>query len=133
MAPKSRRPSKGQQNAANHEDLYKTLGLSRSATSDDLKKAYRTLALRHHPDKNPSPESQELFKKISTAYNILSDPQKRKYYDEHGPEGLEMVDMTAEQFMSMFQEMFLDMLGGISIKVPAAHMHGTMGGLSMSM
>ena len=66
-------------------DYYEVLGLSRDASEDDLKKAYRKLAIQHHPDKNPgNVEAEEKFKEISEAYEILSDPQKRTMYDQYG-------------------------------------------------
>ena len=70
------------------KDYYKTLGVSRSATDDELKKAYRKLALKYHPDKNKSPEAEEKFKAIGEAYDVLSDARKRQVYDQYGEEGL---------------------------------------------
>ncbi|MBI3781791.1 MAG: molecular chaperone DnaJ [Deltaproteobacteria bacterium] len=70
-------------------DFYKTLGVSRTASADEIKKAYRKLARRFHPDVNPGDKSAEArFKEISEAYEGLSDPEKRKIYDEFGIEGL---------------------------------------------
>jgi len=67
------------------EDYYKTLGVEKTASSEDIKKAYRKLALKYHPDKNPdNKEAEEHFKKISEAYAVLSDPEKRKQYDSFG-------------------------------------------------
>jgi curved DNA-binding protein len=67
------------------EDYYKILGLSKTASSDEIKKAYRKLALKYHPDKNPdNKEAEEQFKKISEAYAVLSDSEKRKQYDNFG-------------------------------------------------
>ncbi|KAM8914050.1 dnaJ (Hsp40) homolog, subfamily C, member 5 gamma b isoform 1-T1 [Spinachia spinachia] len=77
------------------ESLYKTLGLDKGASQDAIKKSYRKLALRHHPDKNPdNPEAAEKFKEINNANSILSDENKRKIYDEYGSMGL----YVAEQF-----------------------------------
>jgi curved DNA-binding protein len=66
-------------------DLYKVLGVARDADADTLKKAYRKLARRHHPDVNPGDKAaEEKFKQISEAYDVLSDPTKRRNYDEFG-------------------------------------------------
>lgn len=68
-----------------YKDYYKTLGLSKSATQDEIKKAYRKLAVKYHPDKNPdNKESEARFKEVAEAYEVLKDPEKRKKYDELG-------------------------------------------------
>lgn len=70
------------------KDYYKILGVSRDATIDEIKKAYRRLALKYHPDRNPGDkEAEEKFKEINEAYAVLSDPEKRKQYDMYGAEG----------------------------------------------
>ncbi|CAA7397211.1 unnamed protein product [Spirodela intermedia] len=71
-------------------DYYNILKVNRSATDDDLKKSYRRMAMKWHPDKNPNnkKEAEAKFKKISEAYEVLSDPQKRAVYDQYGEEGL---------------------------------------------
>lgn len=67
------------------EDYYKILGVEKNAGGDDIKKAYRKLALKYHPDRNPNnKEAEEKFKKISEAYAVLSDAEKRKQYDSYG-------------------------------------------------
>jgi len=73
-------------------DYYEVLGVTRNATHEDLKKAYRELALRHHPDRVPPEkkgEAENTFKEISEAYAVLSDPRKRALYDQHGHSGID--------------------------------------------
>ena len=72
-------------------DYYEILGISPNASSEDIKKAYRRLAVKYHPDKNRenSKEAEEKFKEVSEAYKILSDGEKRKIYDEYGHAGLQ--------------------------------------------
>ncbi len=70
-------------------DYYEVLGVSRDATEDDVKRAYRRLALKYHPDKNPgSKEAEEKFKEATEAYEVLKDPQKKSTYDQFGHAGL---------------------------------------------
>ena len=70
-------------------DYYEVLGVQKSTTKDEIKSAYRKLALKYHPDRNKSPEAEEKFKEISEAYAVLSDPEKRKRYDAYGHVGNE--------------------------------------------
>ncbi|MCX7982068.1 MAG: DnaJ domain-containing protein [Syntrophales bacterium] len=79
------------------EDYYKILGVSRNASLDDIKKAYRKLAFKWHPDRNPENKAQaeEMFKKISEAYAVLSDEEKRKQYDTFG---------SADQFRQRYSQ-----------------------------
>ena len=65
-------------------DFYEVLGVSKSATADELKRAYRKLALEWHPDRNKSPEANDKFKEINEAYEVLSDTNKRSTYDQFG-------------------------------------------------
>ena len=65
-------------------DYYQILNIDKDANQEDIKKSYRQLALLYHPDKNPSPDAEEKFKQISEAYQILSDPDKRSYYNQMG-------------------------------------------------
>ena len=78
-------------------DYYKTLGLDKSASADDIKKAYRKLARKHHPDVNPNDnEAKKLFQQINEANEVLSDAEKRKKYDEYG-ENWKHADQFEEQ------------------------------------
>ena len=70
-------------------DYYQTLGVSRDASSEEIKKAYRKLAIKHHPDKNPGDSaSEKTFKKISEAYEVLSDDKKRQIYNQYGADAV---------------------------------------------
>src|SRR6185369_14444455 len=71
--------------AAKKEDYYETLGVKRSSSHDEIRKAYRRLARKHHPDLNPGDKtSEDRFKQIQEAYGVLSDPKKREMYDQVG-------------------------------------------------
>src|SRR4026207_575063 len=70
-------------------DFYNTLGVQKTASDDDIKKAYRKLAMTYHPDRNNgSREAEEKFKEITEAYDVLRDPNKRSMYDRYGEAGL---------------------------------------------
>lgn len=77
-------------------DYYNVLKVKRNATEEDLRKAYKRLAMKWHPDKNPinKKEAEAKFKQISEAYDVLSDPQKRRIYDLYGDEALASAEFT---------------------------------------
>src|SRR2546423_6360747 len=68
------------------KDYYKTLGVHKDATAADIKKAYRKLARQYHPDVNTSADASKRFKEVNEANEVLSDPDKRKRYDQLGPD-----------------------------------------------
>ena len=70
------------------KDYYSILGVKKGASDEELKRAYRKLALKYHPDKNKAAGAEEKFKEIGEAYDVLSDPKKKQVYDQFGEEGL---------------------------------------------
>jgi DnaJ-class molecular chaperone len=92
-------------------DYYEILGIDKNADDKTIKKAYKTLANKVHPDKNPNniEEATEKFKEVTAAYEVLSNPDKRKIYDEHGEEGLKhagSADMSDNPFNDFMKHMF---------------------------
>ena len=99
------------------KDYYDVLGVSKSASKDELKKAYRKLAMKYHPDRNPDDsQAAEKFKELSEAYEILSDDQKRQTYDNFGHEGVNSSFSSsqgaADAFSDIFGDIFSDIFGG---------------------
>lgn len=97
-------------------DYYDLLRIRPNATLEEIKGAYRQLALKYHPDRNPGDKlAEEEFKKISEAYQVLSDPEKRQLYDIYGPAGLNGMDLGMgggfEDIFSSFGEVFEDFFG----------------------
>lgn len=105
--------------ASAKRDYYEVLGVARDASPEQLKKAYRRLAHKHHPDRNADdPESETRFKEAAEAYEVLSDPQKRQRYDQYGHAGLggagvhDYSHMGVEDIFSMFNDIFDMGIGG---------------------
>src|SRR5499425_89734 len=96
-------------------DYYEVLGLDRDASDGDVKKAYRRLAMKFHPDRNPDdPQAEEKFKEASEAYEVLHDAEKRGLYDRYGHEGLQNAgfkgfsgfDDVFSSFGDIFEKLF---------------------------
>ena len=83
----------------NEQDYYKILGIDRNATERDIKKAYRKLAVKYHPDRCQDENASEMFKQINNAYDILSDSEKRKIYDQYGEKGFKQGMGMDDDFM----------------------------------
>ncbi|CAM9236108.1 unnamed protein product [Ectocarpus sp. 8 AP-2014] len=92
-------------------EYYEFLGVGRGAGDEEIKKAYRRLALEHHPDKQGDPEK---FKKLTDVYDVLKDPAKRRVYDQHGPDAAKQGQGRGQPFPSGFsvEEVFGTMFGG---------------------
>lgn len=98
-------------------DYYEILGVAKTASQDDIKKAYRKLAMKYHPDRNPdNKEAEEKFKEASAAYQVLSDESKRRQYDQFGHAGVGggpgAQDINLDDIFSNFGDIFGSMFGG---------------------
>jgi len=95
-------------------DYYEILGINRDASDDEIKKAYRKLAMKFHPDRNPdNPKAEEQFKEAKTAYEILSDAKKRAAYDQFGHAGVDQQGGAGGGGMGGFGDAFSDIFGDI--------------------
>src|SRR5579859_1320281 len=102
------------------KDYYSILGVSKTANTDEIKAAYRKLALKYHPDRNPdNKEAEEKFKEAAQAYEVLSDADKRRQYDQLGHAGFEQMgaggtphDMNMDDIFEHFGDIFGTMFGG---------------------
>ena len=100
-----------------NKDPYSILGVSKGASEKEIKQAYKRLAVKYHPDKNRGDSSsEEKFKKISWAYDILSDPKKKQAFDQYGPDAYSQMGAgggaSTEGFGDYFDEIFREMFGG---------------------
>ncbi len=119
---------------ASKKDYYETLGVPKNAGADEIKSAYRKLALKFHPDRNKEPEAAERFKEISEAYAVLSDPKKREQYDAYGHAGFDQMYSQEDIFrgadFSDFDEVFrsfgFDPFGGMFGSFMRGHEGGRM-------
>jgi molecular chaperone DnaJ len=94
-------------------DYYEILGVTRNASQDEIKKAYRKLAMQHHPDRNPgNKEAEEAFKQASEAYEVLGEPEKRRRYDQFGHEGMRGTDFRPFTDVNDIFSTFSDIFGG---------------------
>ena len=95
------------------KDFYHVLGIERNASQEEIKKAYRKLALKYHPDRNPgNKDAEEQFKEAAEAYEVLSDPSKRQRYDQYGHEGMRGTDFRPFTDVNDIFSTFSDIFGG---------------------
>ena len=109
---------------ATTRDYYEVLSIERSASADDIKRAYRRMAMKYHPDRNPGDEKAvEAFKEAAEAYEVLSNEEQRKIYDQYGAAGLrgraghDFHSMDPNDIFSMFNDIFSGWAGSARVEV----------------
>jgi molecular chaperone DnaJ len=112
-----------------NDDLYELLGVSHDASDQEIQRAYRKLALKYHPDKNPDdPQAAEKFKRVAEAYDILSDVEKRRVYDQGGMAGVQGTGYSGfqsnEEIFSQFGDIFGDFFGQRFYREPSGPRRG---------
>jgi len=115
------------------KDYYKSLGVEKGASSKQIKKAFRNLALKYHPDKNPDKDTTKKFQEVAEAYEVLSDPEKRKQYDmkghnawgEGGTSGFKPGNFNFDELFKGFDDQFFKEMQGM--KSHFAHHFGSHG------
>ncbi len=114
------------------KSLYETLGVSENASADEIKRAYRKLARKYHPDINKDPEAEEKFKEINAAYEVLSDPERKKQYDQFGDQmfgGQDFRDFARGQGANVdLDEILRNIFGGGGFGGFSGGAHGGFGG-----
>lgn len=109
---------------AQQRDYYEVLGVNRNAAPEEIKRAYRQAAMKHHPDRSDGPDAEEKFKEAAEAYEVLSDPEKRGRYDRFGHAGLsgtaghDFSRMRPDDIFSIFGDLFGSAFGGMGGRVP---------------
>ena len=116
---------------ADKRDYYEVLGVSKGASDDEIKKAFRQTAKKYHPDMHPDdPEAEEKFKECQEAYAVLSDPEKRRQYDQFGHSAFDGsmggggFDFSGMDFSDIFGDIFGDFFGGGSRRTNNGPMKG---------
>src|SRR3972149_7122800 len=104
--------------ATTKRDYYETLGVPRNATPEEVKKAFRRLAMKYHPDRNKSHDAHDRFKAINEAYEVLSDPERRAMYDRFGHAGAEQAFARGFEGFSFggFGDIFDAFFGGTTAR-----------------
>ena len=114
---------------AEKRDYYEVLGVDRNASAEEIKKAYKKMAIKYHPDKNPgNKEAEEKFKEVAEAYSILSDPDKKARYDQFGHAGVEGAGPDFSQGFGNLNDILNDFLGGFGFGVFGGGFGGGFGG-----